>query len=217
MKSFDTASESCADLMVAEVPKQASLLGLPAELRNEIYDCVAAQPGEIIIREGKIVPPALARTCRQIRSEFLPLFQTSSGCRPTAVKVYVKDLDFCGLTDQLKRFSLPTRTPRGPQVSLTAALEVNKYEMTVSKETALSDWCQFHTHASRNHLALVYKYEVRVACEALGSKHTRLVGLILEQLRERRGESYMRLMSSSSREERQLKAWLEGRGVLREW
>lgn len=202
--------------MTAEVPKQASLLGLPAELRNEIYDCVAAQPGKIIIREQKIVSPPFARICRQTRSESLPLFQASSGCRPTAIKFYIQNLDFCGLTEQLKSFTLPIRTPRGPRITLTVVLEVDKYEMTVSKEKALSDWCKFYEHA-RDRLPLVYKYEVRVACEVLGSKQTRPVVCILQQLRDPRETSYMRLMNSSSLAERRLQAWLERRGVLREW
>lgn len=202
--------------MTAEVPRQASLLGLPAELRNEIYDCVAAQPGKIIIREQKIVPPALARTCRQIRSEFLPLFQASSGYRPTAIKFYVKNLDFCGLTDRLENFTLPMRTPRGPRIPLAVALEVDEYAMTWSKCQALSDWRGFYRHA-RGPLPLVYKYEVRVACDALGSRKSEEVASVLELLRNPGDESYMRSMSCSSLAERRLEAWLERGRVLREW
>lgn len=55
--------------------KKSQLMRLPAELRNHIFDIIAEHTDNIIIQEGKILLPALAQVCHQIRAEFSSIFQ----------------------------------------------------------------------------------------------------------------------------------------------
>ncbi|KAF2210968.1 hypothetical protein CERZMDRAFT_85871 [Cercospora zeae-maydis SCOH1-5] len=49
-------------------------LNLPGELRNIIYDCIAWDTEQLVIRNGKIVEHPLAQVNKQIRVEFSPVF-----------------------------------------------------------------------------------------------------------------------------------------------
>ena len=53
------------------------LLKLPGELRNRIYYFLLERsPTRIWLLDGQLLPHALARTCRQLRGEFLPLHRS---------------------------------------------------------------------------------------------------------------------------------------------
>ena len=49
--------------------KTRTLLGLPAELRNQVYRLALCETGKIAISQNNFQQPALLRTCRQIREE----------------------------------------------------------------------------------------------------------------------------------------------------
>jgi len=53
----------------------SALLELPAELRNLIYEYTLTAPDRLVLTNDTLPEqPALTRTCRQIRSECLPMF-----------------------------------------------------------------------------------------------------------------------------------------------
>ena len=49
------------------------LLGLPAELRNQIYENVVTT--HVTFVNNGIIPPPLARTCQQLKAECLSVFE----------------------------------------------------------------------------------------------------------------------------------------------
>lgn len=89
---------------------RASLLGIPPKLRNEIYHCIASEPGKVTFHNKDMVPHALARVCRQTRPEFLPMFQAKTTMQVHTMKAFVYNFDFRGLEGQLARL-YPHREP----------------------------------------------------------------------------------------------------------
>lgn len=72
--------------------KKASFLGIPGELRNEIYDLYVSSM-TIQVREGVAVPPALTRVNRQIRAEFTSILQRHTfDTTPVEVEVFNWDM-----------------------------------------------------------------------------------------------------------------------------
>lgn len=60
-------------------PPRASLLGVPAEIKNRIWELVLVRRDEIFIEAGKNnQEPGLLRTCRQIRAEASEMFFTQN-------------------------------------------------------------------------------------------------------------------------------------------
>lgn len=63
---------------------QASLLGLPGELRNEIFRLALLESEEIVIkRRRRSIEPGLLRTCAAVRGEARPIFCGENKFRAT--------------------------------------------------------------------------------------------------------------------------------------
>lgn len=73
-----------------------SFLGLPGELRNDIYERMISADSMMILRSAELVHP-LAQVSRQIRSEFLPLWTTEAPKTTTKLVAYVLNFDFARL------------------------------------------------------------------------------------------------------------------------
>lgn len=81
------------------MPPTTTLLTLPPELRNQIYDIVAGDTEQITIRNGVIVPHSFSQVCRRTRNEFGPLFtamskQSPPHLAPTTIKIQLENFDF---------------------------------------------------------------------------------------------------------------------------
>lgn len=82
MDDLSLSSSTPGDGESGDSKHDCHLLKLPAELRNYIYELAIVQPSGIVIGPWRKLPPskepqkqpALTRTCRQVRSEALPIF-----------------------------------------------------------------------------------------------------------------------------------------------
>ena len=91
------------------------LLTLPAEFRNQIYNhhahALQNTPFHTVklTANGLIVDPALADTCKQLRSEFLPIFQHHiiTSAAPTLVQAEITNYNFAPLTTYFTTFPQP--------------------------------------------------------------------------------------------------------------
>lgn len=79
---------------------ESRLLNLPAELRNQIYELVCRNDPEVEVSvRGKkvdVIPHPLARSCRQLRDEFLPMFEATALRHASTVTCYTTNLDIGG-------------------------------------------------------------------------------------------------------------------------
>lgn len=81
----------------------ATFLDLPGELRNCIYELymtrVPSSPRSAKFYDNDYLPPALARVSRQIRAEFISVWETTpwSVEKVTNLKICVNDLDLDGV------------------------------------------------------------------------------------------------------------------------
>ena len=111
------------DKVPADRKQRCHLLELPPELRNQIYDHVATSTRTISVHEGALVPHALARTCKQIRSESIPVFESESIFYAHTIKARVIDLDFTNLTTFIEDYEWPHRT-------LNVKLKITKADLS---------------------------------------------------------------------------------------
>ena len=71
------------------------ILDLPAELRNQVYEIIAAEPGTVKIRCGRLLPHPLLRVSRLIRGEFKPIHDAALGeLHPDCVEITIHNFDF---------------------------------------------------------------------------------------------------------------------------
>lgn len=78
-----------------------SLLTLPGELRNLVFEQVVSNM-DITIREGTIVTPPFAQTCRRLRREFLSFFRASEqNLKPKRTTIQICNFDFARTVDTL--------------------------------------------------------------------------------------------------------------------
>lgn len=82
-------------------PERASLLGLPGELRNQIYDYiinVGCQGDEALefhcVQQDQFQQPALCRVNRQLRAEVLDLYYEHAEFHDSGFEVMIQDLQF---------------------------------------------------------------------------------------------------------------------------
>lgn len=98
----------------ADVKQDCRLLKLPAELRNRIYEDTLAdikKLGTLHIRNRAFSKvPALAQVCRQLRSEFLPLFTEHAPRKATKLVCHVHNFDFDDLLEILEQAAKNRRT-----------------------------------------------------------------------------------------------------------
>ena len=91
--AFSTSKKASTSLMRAK--SQKGLFKLPPELRNRIYEMVIWETGKVDIRDGRIKPePTLTQTCRQIRTESLPIFEYQAPMLARTIAFRVNDFDF---------------------------------------------------------------------------------------------------------------------------
>lgn len=84
----------------ARLPIQSSLLKLPPEIRNRIYELVCRNDLEIevAVEAGDIalIPHPLARSFRQLREEFGPVFEAQAFENASTVTCHTTNLDVGG-------------------------------------------------------------------------------------------------------------------------
>ena len=79
----------------APVVQRSSLLLLAAELRDRIYGYLTLDPpNKILLTERNGLPHALARTCRQLREEFLRVYSNLDRGEAKSLSAVVKDFNF---------------------------------------------------------------------------------------------------------------------------
>lgn len=80
---------------MATMGSSSPLLELPPELRNEVYDYVASEPlTDAVVFHDKRIPHPLARTCKLLRAEFLPIYELIDYSQIERLTVVVTDFDF---------------------------------------------------------------------------------------------------------------------------
>ena len=96
-------------------------LDLPGELRNAVYEEIAASTDTVVFRNGSPVPPPLSRVCRQVRSEFLSVLN-SDVFSPTTVDMKVKDFDFASVYATIKQM-MQIIPPPGQKLRLNVLID----------------------------------------------------------------------------------------------
>jgi hypothetical protein len=87
------------------------LLDLPAELRIASYRATHLDGLTICIHGASPVPPALARACRQIRHEYLPVFEEEGLALAIGIRATVKNFDFRNIYSFTRRYPRPRNAP----------------------------------------------------------------------------------------------------------
>lgn len=105
-----------------------TILKLPGELRNMIYDHIASETKAITIREGSILPHPLAQTCRQLRQEFSSFQPGKHILKPARTTMQIRDFDFDQSVEALKRFVDATEFSFHIQVKVTKQLGREQWE-----------------------------------------------------------------------------------------
>ncbi|PPJ56120.1 hypothetical protein CBER1_02118 [Cercospora berteroae] len=152
-------------------------LNLPGELRNMIYDTIASDNGQLVIRNGKIVDHPLVQVNRQIRSEFNPvflgIFQLSSTANenspasrrfaPDKIIWQLQNFNFAQSIQVLERCVVTPVTKFDIQVRVTKQLHRDDWKK-------LWPWVQFcdilMPKAEYQGKTLATKYEVQLECKA---------------------------------------------------
>lgn len=110
-----------------------TLLTLPPELRNQIYDLVAGDTEHITIRNGVILPHSFSQVCQQIRNEFGPLFtamskQSPPYLAPATITIQLQDFDFNQTVQAVDRCRHDSNTRFGIEVWVTKQLHRSDWE-----------------------------------------------------------------------------------------
>ena len=80
------------DPTASTVATESRLLGSPGELRNRIYDSITLD--HVTLRREKIVPHALARTCRHLRADFFPIFKDLDTSQVKCVALILRPIKY---------------------------------------------------------------------------------------------------------------------------
>lgn len=115
--------------------KRSLLLSLPPELRNHIYEIVAADIDQLTIRRGSVRPHPFSHVCRQIQDEFGSIFAASikdqvPTVKPKTILIQLDDFDFSSTVQAIDRCIH----------NLETAFEI---EVRVTKQLYRSDWEKF--------------------------------------------------------------------------
>ena len=83
--------------------QESTLLDIPSEIRNSIYDALCEISTEVTVcyrgrRHVKPIDHPLARTCRQTREEFHGIWESSGAHNATTVVYAIKNFDFGDLS-----------------------------------------------------------------------------------------------------------------------
>ena len=116
-----------------------AFLELAPELRNAIYTVLITNEHCAGIVKGRLQAPALARTCRQIRSEFLPLYESLTPLVATRFKTSVTDFDLTGLVDFMQRLPPDARGEKR-----TVEIDVHITPHGDRDLTSFASWLQWH-------------------------------------------------------------------------
>ncbi|KAK5124596.1 hypothetical protein LTR85_001309 [Meristemomyces frigidus] len=127
-----------------------TLLGLPAELRNLIYDHIIYDVEKARFSEHGLVPHALARTCRQTREEFYPIYRHAADTAIPFWRVRVVDFDFKPFITYLKVLA-PIKPPRSQDLK-GRSLERIRFEIVITEAVStkkvrrVERWLEFCEH-----------------------------------------------------------------------
>lgn len=149
-------------------------LNLPGELRNIIYDTIASDTEQLVIRNGKIVDHPLAQVNRQIREEFGPIFlgtfSLSSNNNPSTKRFapekiiwQLQNFNFAESIQVLERCLVTPTTKFNIRVGVTKQLHRDNWKK-------LWPWVQFcdslMPKAEYQGKTLATRYEVELECKA---------------------------------------------------
>jgi len=118
------------------------LLALPTELRNNIYEYVVhSNPVIDVSVKGHVLQPPLAGICKQIRGEFLGIFNEVLPGRAEAVDIVVQNYDLSGvhnILDVLDAIAPERAQPPMLNVELTFKLPA-----AFSPDKGLNKWLRY--------------------------------------------------------------------------
>ncbi|KAK6394087.1 hypothetical protein LTR65_001933 [Meristemomyces frigidus] len=87
------------------VQQNSHMLLLPVELRINIYSHLMTSSLTLQYRDGQLSTPALARVCRQLRNECLPLFNATWSASTRSIVCQIHNFNFDQLICLLDRIS----------------------------------------------------------------------------------------------------------------
>jgi len=120
------------------------LENMPPELRNMVYEFYLEdyKPTRVSLVDGKPVPPPLTRVCRQLRAEFLPMWQAPDAKQDFTstriLKVQIINMDFEPLMQFIRDHEL-NRTLTMIDVTLTFTMP-SKLSGATGR---LRKWCDY--------------------------------------------------------------------------
>ena len=95
---------------LSQAAKGSSFLGLPAEVRNLIYESIAEDIKTIKVRGSSPLLPSIALVCWQIRVEFMAILNEMVVPK-VDLEATVVDFDFHPLLDFLASLTMPCQLP----------------------------------------------------------------------------------------------------------
>lgn len=127
------SSQTATSIQMSSIMPPSALLSLPAELRNIIYDFVAAGTEQITIRNGNVQPHPFSQVCRQIRSEFRTLFaaiaqRSPPYLAPKTIQIQLENFDFSRTVQAIERCLYNSDTRFEVEVRVTKQLHRAEWE-----------------------------------------------------------------------------------------
>ena len=130
-----------------------SFLDLPAELRNEIYkQTVRSEPNLKITSSGTILKSPLAFVSKQVRNEFLPIWEANGLSTVDEIRVRVEDCKFDPLIQILRKSATNVR----PQLLIYMTLAAPRHECL----EAIESWLHYCNAASKYRRRGEYYFDV---------------------------------------------------------
>lgn len=161
-----------------------SLLGIAPELRNQTYDYLAADPGVIAVHRRSVVPHALARVCRQIRREFLPVFQASKFEQGTMISARVKNFRLYELGDAIPRILVSRKVKNAEDCKLLEVVVDDIKEVKKHGEVGVWSWqCSRWRGGTKTLSDLDCEFSVRIADRSRTKHGLKLPTKLLVKLR----------------------------------
>ncbi|KAK4635281.1 hypothetical protein CLAFUW4_01399 [Fulvia fulva] len=100
---------------------QKPLLSLPPELRNHIYEIVAANTERLTVRHGSVRPHPFSQVCHQVQDKFGSIF-------PKTILVQLEDFNFVSAVQAIDRCIHDMETIFEIEVRVTKQLYRSEWE-----------------------------------------------------------------------------------------
>ncbi|EME48602.1 hypothetical protein DOTSEDRAFT_67593 [Dothistroma septosporum NZE10] len=156
--------------------KKSSLLSLPPELRNHIYEVVAADTERLIIRRGSTGPHPFNQVCHQIQDEFGSIFaacikDNTPTVEPRTILIQLENFDFTSTVQAIDRCLHSLKTIFEVEVRISKQLYRRDWEK-------VWPWVHFCDELARqgdgSHMEIQSKYSIRGAsgvCNSHVARH----------------------------------------------